>query len=468
MSLYGLHDISFSALLVKNFISFCFSFHSCVYAGVSDLQPLPKKPRLDSHIQTPQQPNMSLSLPSNIRVQPLNNNLSSTKLQPDVTIASLLHKKQFKHMSVNSTATNLPAVQSVKQVAPMVNPLTQKVVTASEARAENNTTFSSSGGIQSTSKPHSWSQSTLPTQGPPQISAFAPQSTSTTASVAQTSAGLQSTASPVIPSLMQTHTTAPSSFSPKSFLLQLVQLYKHYQNLGDDDGMARVKKQLNVLVSTRQGLTGPQGSSNPLLGALSLLTSPVSATASSSTGIQTTQSNSSTGPHTQGTTVSSLPLGTTTIINSLPNLTQTTQQASVSQSQQESLLPTRITQSSSSAHSLLNSSIQSAMLQPQQRTVTAALPNSEYPPQATPTQRTTLPNSHPQTKSVQKTPQSQRPLVTSATVKTNSVSTMSIGDLSGIGNSSIQQSSTPANLSTTASIAPSQTVTGAMQQEQGN
>ena len=448
---------------------------SCIYisyAGITDLQPLPKKPRLDSTMHTTQQPGTSLSLPSNIRVQPLNNNFSSTKLQPDVTIASLLHK-QFnvnRHTSVNSTATSLP-VQSVKQVAPTVNSLTQKTATSSETRTENK---ASSGGIQATSKPYSRSLSTIPTQGSPQISASASKSTSTTVSVAQSSAGLQSTVSPVIPSLMQTPTTTPSSFSPKSFLLQLVQLYKHYQNLGDNDGMARVKKQLNVLVNTRQGLTGPQGS-NPLLGALSLLTSPVSATGTSSTGSQTTQSNSfvsSTGLHTQGATASSLPLGTianTTILNLLPNLTQ---QAVASQSQQESVLLARTSQSSSPAHNLLNSSIQSATLQPQQHTVTTTLPNSL--PQAAPIQRTALPSS-PQTTSMQRTVQSQRPMVTGTTVKTNGISTTplkSVGGPSGVGNTSVKQSPTPpVSLSTTTGITgitPSQVATGAMQQELGN
>ncbi len=167
-------------------------------------------------------PRLELPSNTNIRVQPLTS--------PSVTIASLLHKPSI----ANHTGSNIPTTN--------FNPTnTPQSINSTVAQALSALTHVLSANSSS-------------------INATLSQAVST-----------QPTIVSVIPSLMQSPATSPTSSNPKSFLLQLVQLYKHYQNTGDSDGMERIKKQLNVLVTATQGRNQP---SNPLLGALSMLSGP--------------------------------------------------------------------------------------------------------------------------------------------------------------------------------------------------
>ncbi len=217
--------------------------HTHTPTGPQEDKPPAKRPRLE--------------LPSNthIRVQPL--------ISPSATIASLLHKKPSvasnhsgSNTSTNFTPTNTP--QSINStVAQALSALTQ---------------------------------------------ALSANSTSINATLSQAVSSQPPTIVSVIPSLMQSTPTSPTSSNPKSFLLQLVQLYKHYQNTGDSDGMERIKKQLNVLVSATQGRNQQ---TNPLLGALSILSGPsTTIQQQASTGANSLSSRSHTSTVSAGTTVS--------------------------------------------------------------------------------------------------------------------------------------------------------------------
>lgn len=421
-----------------------------------------KKPRLDFPRYTSELSNTtSRALPPNIRVQSLNTNVTSVTGQPAITIASLLHKTQFK--GVSSAVTTTVPVQSVQQANKMVNSLTKATPPTLLSSSGTNPTsiarLNNSDLMQAmSSKQLTWPQS--PVQGSSQLSALLPQNNMTMVSISQTMAGLQSSVTPTVSSLMQSSTAAPTPFNPRSFLLQLIQLYKHYQALGDNEGMTRVKKQLNVLVSTHQGPSLTQGS-NPILGSLSILTNPPSAITTCSNSISTQSSTSVSGiQRTSGSTVSLASSGGATVntklLHSLSNLTQATQQAPSTHARQN-ISAMQVTQPSLPAHSLLNSSKQTDLLHQQQQAISKPLPNPQL-----------------QLASLQRSPLPFQRQPTDTSVKTNGFSFYPLTTSSnptGVGNTSLQSVFTSTDVSSVSTSGGSglQTVdssAGVMQQDQ--
>ncbi len=296
-------------------------WYTHTHAGVPEELPPAKKPRLERQSPT-------------------------TPTQPSVTIASLLHKKLPPTTAPSTSSTVAQALSMLTHALSANSTLLQSSAVA-PAIVSGSQQPSLPGGLQQPSLPGGLQQPSLPggSQQPslpggsqqPSLPGGSQQPSlpgglqqpSLPGGLQQPSlpGGLQQPVASVIPSLMQSTPTSPTHNS-KSFLLQLVQLYKHYQADGDSEGMDRIKKQLNVLVNATQG----RSASNPLVGALSFLnttatstpqtSSVVGLTVTPSTGLSTGQTGLSTGQTGLSIGQTGLSTGQTGLTTSRPAVTQ--------------------------------------------------------------------------------------------------------------------------------------------------
>ena len=289
---------------------------SCPSGLHDDDAPIAKRPRLDSLPTTS-------SVPANIRVQPLNSNrrlsVEKTSAVPNMhthTITSLFDRNLGgTSSSQNVGAGSLPQTTQAANFQ-MPSKLPSKAQFQVPQQIRNNRV------VSSTASP---SVALLPTSKPTsQISGNAlpiPPSTESGNAVSQTS-----------PQTGEANAQRVIS-SPKALLVQLVQLYKQYQAIGNEQGMQQVKKQLSeltALMGVQQQLlaTRKQQHGVNLASSAAGQTAPSSTTSlhTASGGIPTTASGvipttASGGmpPSLHIGTVSSVGLPTDTFLHSAPS-----------------------------------------------------------------------------------------------------------------------------------------------------
>ena len=216
-------------------------------------------------------PNQTVQVPSNIRIQPLHspsssspsssppqNSLSSTQ-QAVTPIASLLDKGNLPSNHLNtlsvsnsnsSGSTLLPPIHISSTSLPPPPPYNHTPVTSiSELSTSLNGPIAS--GFSNTS-PNQFLSSQIPpanevSSGRQQPPTVVPQMNRT-----QNSPAAQNSGGPT------NKTTDSINHNSKSIMLQLMQLYKQYQGLNDQQGMARVRDRLNLLVSAQQKILAAQ------------------------------------------------------------------------------------------------------------------------------------------------------------------------------------------------------------------